>query len=268
MSYAFGGFTTEFADESDNSIFMSFVFVAFVFIILLVLIVILIASAADAYSSTANSARCAWRASQTKFILKKAKLLSATAAGQAFHNPKWLHMLAPVGKVQAFVNYLDDEKQSCCCCERGPGDNGIGNKLVVGEIDLLRDMVLQLQDRLDGLAMPATTTVNEEELARKIADLLREDLLKFQPVSQVVEREIPLEVVKKISPRQPPVESTAKAPPIEERKPTLPLEPVKPKGNSHIRVRQIKASKKKLSRLISESDDEGAHSPNSSPQKH
>lgn len=271
MSYAFGGFTTEFADESDNSIFMSFVFVAFVFILLLVLIVILIASAVDAYRTTINSARCAWRASQTKFILRKASLLSATAAGQTFHNPKWLHMLAPAGRVQAFLNYSDEENRSCSCCDQGSGAEACGNKPVLEEIESLRSIVLQLQDRVDGLQLPAGSAVNEADLARTIANLLREDLLKavVKPVVPIAEPERPIEAVKKLSPRQPPVESTAKAPPIEERKPSIALDPVKVKGNasSHIRVRQIKASKKKLSRMISDSDDEGGSSPNGSPQR-
>lgn len=254
-SYALGGFTVEFLDEADNALFMSFVFMVFVFVILLVLVVILIASAVDAYSKTAKRAMNLWRMSQTRIILKKASLLSPLEASQSAHTPKWLHMLAPAGYMRAFKTSSGDDDDRCTNCQHGntttsaPGDV-TGNAAVVGEIESLRELVLQLSHRIDGLG---SATLDYNEISNHISNQLKSDLNKSEPVH--IEKVVP----KLIEPESVEIVPNLIEPESDATKELAILKPNDPTGN--IRVRQIKASKKRLSRLITgESDDEGSSS--------
>ena len=273
---ATGGFDLDFIADADSPLFTSVFFFAFVLFVVLICLIILISATTESYNVAYLKSLSAWRAEQARVILQKSYLLPNEENLKPFHNPKWLHILAPVGSIVAFKGEdIDDENVvtghpalygqegggACCECKDSGELNDATKKFITKEVDELQDMLSELNNRI-----AAKNDVDMDELADKVAAKLlasvppvRSPRLPDGPLPKEYRRQ-PTHVVRNDPPEKDSSsegEDFPTATPVPP--PTVTASPNKPTGNSSIRIRSIKSSKKKFSRQISgttDSDDE------------
>jgi len=293
---ATGGFDLDFIEESDSPLFTSFFYFGFVMFVILIILIILISATTESYYLSYTRSLGAWRAEQARIILQKSYLLPNEENLKPFHNPKWLHILAPVGTIDAFKGEDIDEDNVVtgnpglfgggsggggghCDCEHPLDVTGPTAKFISKEVDELQDMLSELNNRI-----AAKKCVDIDLLADKVSAKLMETLKDSKIFENMIaalptrsprlpQGPIPSPYVKQTSSLsshvlQPPPEKEMSSDDdmtfndAQSSAASSPRSAVgKPTGHSSIRIRSIKSSKKKFSRQISSasttnSDDE------------
>ena len=286
---ATGGYDISFLEDADSPLFTSLFFCAFILFVVLIFLIILISATIESYSVSYAISMGAWRAEQARVILQKSYLLPNEENLKPFHNPKWLHILAPVGTIVDFRGEnIDDDNivtgipalygieggRRGCDCGNSDEMNAATKKFITKEIDEVQDMISELNNKV---AAKKCIDVNV------LADLLTEKLSSMSLTQTNIPRFIPSigsmqpqeSFSPRISPRVPdgPVPSPYKKP-IEQsirfandtdadnsKKQGSPRKILKDSRHDHssIRIRSIKSSKKNFSRQISataDSDDD------------
>lgn len=278
LFFATGGIDLSVIEDADSPLFTSVFFLAFVLFVILIFLIILISATTEAFNCAYARSVGAWRAEQARIILQKSYLLPDDENLKPFHNPKWLHILAPVGVVTAFKgeNIEDDDVvtgnprlysnggsccDSACECDRPVDINGPNAKFISKEIDDIQDMLSELNNRI-----ASNKCIDVNVLADQLGALLKDSLgSKRSP---------------RLSPRLPPgsppkrfTTPANKAPPptdegSDDDAPSpvrhYPIENNSPSKNNHssIRIRSIKSSKKQLGRQISSISSHNSDSDN------
>jgi len=242
LIYMFGGFSSEFGEFADNTLFMSVFFVAFVVTMIWVSALMLLAATVEEYGKTQVRAENEHRMTQARIIISASMLMNNATEKLFFHNPKWLHILAPVGHMESVLKCdsadfaIDDstlEVSNACTC-------------TLTEINRLKDMIYQLHDRIDVVTRRG---IDEASLVKSLSDTLRR--LMEENAEQSKSRVQKSEDVKEqvIAPVEP-----LKVDKIEvsSQKPEKRLDRPRPacSPESSTRVRSIKASKKNYSLKI------------------
>lgn len=287
---ATGGFDLDFIADADSPLFTSIFFFAFVLFVILIFLIILISATTESYNVAYLKSLGAWRAEQARVILQKSFLLPNEENLKPFHNPKWLHILAPVGPIADLRGQnIDDENiitghpalcgqeggRGCCECEDSGELNSATQKFITKEIDEVQDMISELNNQIAAKAC----CVDMDELADKVAARLLESYkqcappmrsprLPDGPMPREYSRQ-PTRVLRDDPPERdssseeeilPAEKPKPKQKPVPDPTPSPAASPTKPAGHSSIRIRSIKSSKKKFSRQISsstqDSDDE------------
>lgn len=260
---------------------MSIYFPIFIIIILWILIIYLITSTNEVYNETESQAISLWRLHQNRIILYKSSLLSELISSHPFHNPKWLQILKPVNQNAILSNQLNENElnNNLCSCSNSV-DNEAKESIedIRRDMDLLKNLFYQLNDQMSNILASQTLKSNnlsprdDKKLLDQLTDIIKEHCycrkegLKVPEILPPIE---PSESIVVLSPRDGEiVKSFAKPPPLSERalsktdnemirppNDTTPKNDIKKgKGDTGIRVRQIKSSKKKLSSKISGMD--------------
>ena len=271
---ATGGFDLEFIEEADSPLFTSIFFFCFVLFVMLIFLIILISVTTESYNLCYTRSLGAWRAEQARIILQKSYLLPNEESLKPFHNPKWLHILAPVGTIEAFNGEDINESNvvtghpglfgsggaggfaANCNCDHPVDVSGPTAKFISKEVDDIQDMLSELNNRI-----AANKCVDVDVLAEKVAERLLESFKKIAPRSpRLPEGPIPnVYVNTRVLEPEPEKDTSSDEDTIEEAPVPSPTPVAKPRGHSSIRIRSIKTSKKKFSRQISNStnsDDE------------
>jgi hypothetical protein len=201
---ATGGLDLDFIEDADSPLFTSVFFLAFVLFGMLIFLVILISATTEAYSLSYARSLGAWRAEQARIIHQKACLLSSEESVKSFHNPKWLHILAPVGAIEAFqgedintgsgiaghpglfggrgrgaADLAKALALADCECEQPLDINGATAKFISKEVDEIQDMLSELNNRI-----VANKCVDMDVLADKVAEKLLASHQKFSPAAR------------------------------------------------------------------------------------
>lgn len=258
---------------------MSIYFPIFIIIVLWILIIYLITSTNEVYNETESQAISLWRLHQNRIILYKSSLLPEVLSSHPFHNPKWLQILKPVNQNAMLSSKLvDDENNKSCLCNSN-FDNETKESIedIRRDMDLLKNLFYQLNDQMSNLLSNQSLKSNnlsprdDTKLLNQLTEVIKEHCYCRKEALKVPEVLPPIEPISviKLSPREGESnKTTAKPPPLSERalsrtddemiRPPNDTTPVnetkKSKGDTGIRVRQIKSSKKKLSSKISGMD--------------
>jgi hypothetical protein len=284
--YLFGGYdATDLFDTADSPLIMSLYFPLFVIVMLWILLLHLLVTMNEIFNETELKAICLWRENQVRVILSKSILLGEEVSKNIFHQPKWLQILKPLQQ-QEFSSSTGGG--ACSCCQwNGSGSRNGSTKESVDDIrrdvELLKDLFYQFQDTLQlqfrqqqaqqaaaaNSAAGSGDNYNETQLLEKIRLLLLHSnpLPAINIPNQLTVLRLPPKEEPPSAPSPPPMVQ----PPLEtltmsrtlsktddtDLRPAIDLQSRSPigsekkgKGDSGIRVRQIKSSKKKLSSKI------------------